>query len=41
MSNRVRPSILQTLDAQVASLIAERRGLSDLDSLISTGKPAW
>ena len=31
--NRVRPSILQNLDAQVAVLIAQRRAVSPLEGL--------
>ena len=33
MSNRVRPSILQNFDAQVALLIAKSRNVSQLDGL--------
>ena len=33
MGKRVRPSIMQTLDAQVATLVSESRGVSELDGL--------
>lgn len=33
MGKRVRPSILQAIDAQVAALIADSRGVSELDGL--------
>ena len=33
MSKRVRPSTLMTIDAQVAKLVAENRGISELDGL--------
>ena len=33
MAERTRASIMQTLDAQVASLIAESRGVSPMDGL--------
>lgn len=33
MTKRTRPSILQTLDAQVAMLIAKKRAVPDLDGL--------